>query len=530
MKPSDVTVTDLFCGAGGSSIGAAAVGARLRLGLNHWKLAIETHNTNFPDADHDCTDVSQCDPRRYPSTNILIASPECTNHSLAKGKKRKGQGQPDLFVREADDPAAVRSRATMWDVPRFAEFHDYDLVIVENVIDARHWVLWDAWLKAMDCLGYLHRCVYLNSMFCHPTPQSRDRMYIVFWKRGNRAPDLEFRPRAFCGSCDADVEAVQSWKSGRTAGRYRRQYVFCCPRCAGEVTPYYFAALNAIDWTVPAERISDRARPLKERTIARIQYGLEKYGRRPLVVRTNMTSGVECRVRDAGAAPMDTQPGSNITALVAPWLVDTAFGQRDEKAATGAGDPMSTQTTRQTQGVAMPPSFVLTYRNYEGVGYPVRGLDAPLGTIVTSLQDRLVINGAAVVNLRDWRKAEHLTEPLDSPLPTQITAPQTAIASRTPFLVSYYGNDIASSAVADPVGTVTGTDRHALVQPDEEMAVEDCYFRMLQPHEIGAGMAFPADYTVLGNKRDRVKQLGNAVTPPAMRWLMERAIASLEAA
>jgi DNA (cytosine-5)-methyltransferase 1 len=66
-----------------------------------------------------------------------------------------------------------------------------------------------------------------------------------------------------------------------------------------------------------------------------------------------------------------------------------------------------------------------------------------------------------------------------------------------------------------------------LVGPDEELRVEDCYFRMLQPHEIGRAMAFPDSYQVLGNKRDRVKQYGNAVTPPAMAWLIDRVLESL---
>jgi DNA (cytosine-5)-methyltransferase 1 len=46
------TVDDLFCGAGGSSLGAEHAGVRLRLGLNHWDRAIETHATNFQHADH----------------------------------------------------------------------------------------------------------------------------------------------------------------------------------------------------------------------------------------------------------------------------------------------------------------------------------------------------------------------------------------------------------------------------------------------------------------------------------------------
>src|SRR3954470_3444881 len=118
---SDITVTDQFCGAGGSSIGATKAGLRVRMAMNHWDLAIETHNTNFPNTDHDCCDISASDPRRYPSTDILITSPECTTHSPAGGNRRS-KPQRDLFVPTIDDPAVARSRATMWDVPRFAEF------------------------------------------------------------------------------------------------------------------------------------------------------------------------------------------------------------------------------------------------------------------------------------------------------------------------------------------------------------------------------------------------------------------------
>jgi DNA (cytosine-5)-methyltransferase 1 len=35
----------------------------------------------------------------------------------------------------------------------------------------------------------------------------------------------------------------------------------------------------------------------------------------------------------------------------------------------------------------------------------------------------------------------------------------------------------------------------------------------------GAGMAFRPDYIVLGNKRDRTAQYGNAVTPPVSEIL-----------
>jgi DNA (cytosine-5)-methyltransferase 1 len=122
-KPSRLTATDLFCGAGGSSIGAEAAGVSLAMGINHWVRAIETHSSNFSHADHDCRDVSDQHPSRYPSTHLLLASPECTNYSQAKGRRRhavRGQlalGDLEPLPAEAEE----RSRATMWDVVRFAE-------------------------------------------------------------------------------------------------------------------------------------------------------------------------------------------------------------------------------------------------------------------------------------------------------------------------------------------------------------------------------------------------------------------------
>ena len=47
---------------------------------------------------------------------------------------------------------------------------------------------------------------------------------------------------------------------------------------------------------------------------------------------------------------------------------------------------------------------------------------------------------------------------------------------------------------------------------------------MLFPHEVQAAMAFEPDYIVCGTGKDKVKQLGNAVTPPAMEWLLERGL------
>lgn len=553
-KKSYITVTDQFCGAGGSSIGATQAGAEVRLAMNHWKLAIETHNTNFPNVDHDCTDISAVDPRRYPSTDILITSPECTNHSLAKGKPRRFYEKNlwgDLMV----DPSEERSRATMWDVPRFAEYHDYEIILTENVVDAAKWRMWDAWLGAMHALGYDHEVVYFNSMFAFPTPQSRDRLYVVFWKKGNRKPDLDFRPVARCSKCEKDVESIQTWKGRTKWGRYKAQYVYRCPDCHQQVTPYYYAAFNAIDWTIEAERIGDRKKPLKPKTLARIQYGLETYGRQIMIVTGRYTSGLECRVKDAHIEPLPTQPGDASHAVVMPWLVETAHHGNGKYVSSGA-DPNPTQTSYQT--LAIVAGFLS--KQYGGHADPKHmslGLDNPTGTITTwdhhalisspmmiSLNDfdprifpagekplgvqttqdkRGIVQPGFIAELHGTAKASGLDDTL---MCVTSGGSHHALLSAPSFLSYYYGTQQASG-MADPVHTVTGLDRAALVQALDSLTVDDLYFRMLHPHEIGKAMAFPEQYVVLGTKREMVKQYGNAVTPPVMDMLIDRCIATL---
>ncbi|MFV0376887.1 MAG: DNA cytosine methyltransferase [Mangrovibacterium sp.] len=488
-KNSFLTVTDQFCGAGGSSQGARRLsnkmggGLEVKLAMNHWKLAIETHNTNFPDTEHDCADISASDPRRYQSTDILITSPECTNHSLAKGRKRKYQQTNTLFGELTIDPAAERSRATMWDVPRFAEIHKYNLIIVENVVEARQWVMWEAWLHAMSNLGYQHKCVYLNSMHTHPVPQSRDRMYIVFWKKGNKAPDLEYRPKAFCQNCASEVESIQTWKNPRRKfGKFNQQYVYRCPRCANVVEPYYYAAFNVIDWSIPGTKIGDRAKPLAKNTIKRIQYGLEKYGNSDFLIYTDHT-----KISDRSShifQPISTQT----TAQVAAIVIKNYGGAFDPKsAAFKIHDKLGTVTTTDHHGI---------------VGVPV------------------------IIENNGTSKAKEISKPIGCITAGGINHGILSNEAMNAFLSYYYGNAQATG-MNEATGTITTKDRLALVmKPEKDIRIEDCTYRMLKPHEIQRAMAFADDYVVCGNSRDKVKQLGNAVTPPAMEWLLERGIAT----
>ncbi|MBX6391392.1 MAG: DNA cytosine methyltransferase [Frankia sp.] len=466
-----LTALDLFCGAGGSSTGLAAAGVRVVLAANHWQLAVDVHQANHPQTDHDCADISAVDPRRYPPTDLLWASPECTNHSVAKGVRRP-TGQLDLFDTNRPDPAAERSRATMWDVVRFAETalmrgRPYRAIIVENVVDAARWMFWPAWRAALEAAGYTLRTVFLNSAFAHGkdyqgAPQYRDRLYVVAWRRGATPPDLDIRPPGWCPTCERPVEAVQAWKRPwQPWGRYRAQYTYLCPACRGEVEPFALPAAVAIDWSDVGEVIGARRRPLTQATRERIRAGLARYGR----------------------------------PILAP-----AGGTWNESA-TPVDAPMRTRTTRETEGIACPP--------------PV----APA-------------SGGAEPFLAMLRRHVRPT-PIRQPAGTVAAAGNHHGLVTPPgaLLVPYYGTGVARP-VDRPAGTVTTRDRHALVTRPVTAVTDDevdaCRFRMLRPAEVLAAMAFPRHYLMRGTKTDQVRMAGNAVTPPAARLLAERVLTALE--
>lgn len=509
-----ITITDLFCGAGGSGLGATAVpGVQLVMAANHSPRAIETHSLNFPDCDHDCADISQVRPERYRRTNILWASPECTNHSVAKGRKR--ESQPDLFGDTLPDHVAERSRATMWDVPRFVETHRYDAVIVENVVDAARWIPFRSWLQAMDDYGYDHHIVYLNSMHAPAiaaprAPQSRDRMYVVFWRKGNPKPNLDIRPLAYCPSCDVVVNAMQSWKKSARWGRYRAQYTYRCPNvsCRNSVVePFALPAAAVIDWATKGQRIGDREKPLSGKTLARVKAGLERYAR-PMTFEANGNTFVRPNSGYARAWPVDC-PTATLTTSETRALVVPVEG-RENKQARPVGEPIRTQTARHETALVVPSGG--TWNE------DARPTDEPFRARTTRENEGI----AFIAELRGGGSdARHVREPL-----------ATVCASGNHHMLVRHNTARGNpgqmcTPVTEPARTLTTAGHQSLVgwsTPE----VEDCTFRMLTVPEIQGAMAFRPDYIVTGNKREQVRQLGNGVTPPAAEWLIRAVVESLE--
>lgn len=449
----------------------------------------------------------------YVADGIVVHN--CTNHSLANGKAKKNLRQLEMFKTTADDPAAERSRATMWDVPRFAEYHHYRFIVVENVVEARSWVMWEAWLQAMHLLGYLHQCVYVNSMHAHPTPQSRDRMYVVFWKKGNKKPNLNITPAAHCPKCSKDIQAVQSWKPGRSAGRYRKQYLYCCPTCATVVEPYYYAAANVIDWTLPALRIGDREKPLKEATIRRIQIGLDKFGAQPQYV-ANYTPGFTKPL----TSPLGALTTADHHAWLMPFVMNTQFTHSKGNRSQGINQALPTQTAQQAHALIVPPFLTSYYGTNEG-----SSMTDAMPTMTTKDRHSVVVPPFVMSYYNRLSGLQAAVAGMDEALPT-VPGRVTHYVVQPPFIVNMQ-SDNQPTAMHEPLRTVLTGGHKVLIEPKDAVKAEDCGFRMLEPHECQKAMAFPDDYKVLGAKRDRIKQLGNAVTPPVMEVLLERCIASL---
>ena len=434
--------------------------------------------------------IEVAEDHSYVLDGIIVKN--CTNHSGAKGIAQAAQAA-SLF--EAPDEAAARSRATMWEVPRFAEVHRYQAVIVENVVEAARWLPFQAWLMAMHSLGYEHRTVWLNSMHANrhgsPAPQSRDRMYVAFWRKGNRAPDLEAmqRPRAYCPTCETDVDAMQAWKKPDAKwGRYRSQYVYRCPSVACRhqvVEPYWLPAASAIDWSLPGTRIGDRTRPLAAKTRARIAAGIGRYWR-PFT----LEAAGHTYERRPGVRTRDVMDVMTTLHTTASKALAVPVEGRDGKTATPSSDPLRTMTTRNETGILTP--FIAELR---GGGSRARIVREPFATFAASgTHHGLVVRGYGT----------------NASEPGWLSTPTT-----------------------EPIRTLTGAGSQFLGTHDEPVTaaeVDDCFFRMLEPHEVAAGMAFPRDYIWQGTKRDRIRMAGNAVTPPAARDLIAAVVDSLEAA
>jgi len=562
-------VFDEFTGFGGSLGGIQKVpGVNGRFAANHSKYALDVSARNYPNVEHFCGDVQRHDITKFQPCAIFWASPACPNWTTAKGVKRMFDRTNQIAIpglEEKIDPVAERSRLLMDEVHRYlnAMWISGQPVlagVVENVVECRKWADWPRWRNDFRLLGYETKLIAFNAMHARPVrarkaPQSRDRLWFLYWLKAlGRTPDFDkwLRPRAWCPRCDREVDAVQSWKRpGADMGRYRQQYVYRCPStsCRSHlVEPYTEAASSAIDWSLPSTRIGQRAEPLAPKTMARVGVGAVRFGIR---VPTLAPAGGTWREAPTPVTePMPTRTTRESDGLAVPPLLVPVEG-RDGKEARPASEPARTQTCRNETGLATLP-FVATLRGGGSAKAPNLVSD-PLTTVTASGNHHgLVTTGRPYLaeNTPGGPGARHVVlSAADSARGRRL------LAVPPDMLVPYYSTGVARPA-SEPIGTLSTVDRYALARgvqfdPDavmraverieaidkqirsfpegpvrEEaripldaqaarvaagMGLDDFEFRMLEPHEIAAAMAFDPGFEVFGSKRDQVRGFGNAV-------------------
>ncbi len=513
-----IYAADLFCGAGGSSSGmlkaAKQLGLQVELlAVNHWDVAIATHSLNHPGVRHVNSDLEKVDPRVVVpggKLDLLVASPECTHFSKARGGK----------------PMSKQSRASVKYILRWVTALEVKNVIIENVPEFMDWGPLHRKGEAVNTPiknrkgEYFHRFVR----------KMQEHGYIVKWRILNAADygDPTTRKRLFIMA-----------SKGRSPIFPEPSHRKVATDMFGTL-PTWRPARDIIDWSIKGESIFSRKRPLAENTMRRIMAGIKKFGGKAFVI--GQQSGAAPRNVDE---PLPTVAGAGAISVIEPFIIP----QFSEGSPKSVREPLGAITTT-SRGIGLVQPFILPFFGERDGQHPrSHSIDDPLPTITSHGAGALVepfvvmLNGTSEGALQNANRSvdaplptvtakgnhlglvepfimpvnhgknDHRAYSMDAPMPTVTSVDAWALVD--PFLVEYYGTGSASS-VDEPLKTQTGRDRFGLVQPmvfeqDGKKYLLDIRFRMLQPHELARAMSFPDDYKFHGNREQVVKQIGNAV-------------------
>lgn len=468
-------VADLFCGAGGSSTGARK--ALRRLGyemtltcVNHWPVAIETHQRNHRDARHYCQDVSTLRPlAAVPEgyLDLLMASPTCTYHSRARGGR----------------PTSDQQRMDPWHVITWLTELRVRCLLIENVPEFQEWgpvdkrtgrpmksrkgEYFQQWVKTIKALGFKVDWKVLNCAD-HGDATTRQRFFLM--ARSDKKP-LRW------------PEPTHSKEGGRDLLGERQKWR---------------AARQIIDWQRPGRSIFGRKKPLAPKTLARVMAGAKKFGwPEPFLVilRQHMdgrsvdaplpsiaAGGTHIGVAEQVLEPfvfgnrenntgkpldgplpgMTTSTGGGI-AFVDPSLTPLVLGQQSGATARPADEPLPTISTGGAISVTEPVLIAVT-----GGDKPKapKSVDEPLGTITTHNGIGMTEAFMFPVNQGSDRLRGHRS--VNEPFPTILTRESLGVA--TPMISPYYGSGSGETckSVEQPLDSITTKARFGMVEPVAE--------------------------------------------------------------
>lgn len=493
---SKIRVADLFCGAGGTSSGlmAAAEGANIKvdlLAVNHWQIAVATHAKNHPKARHLHSSLDSVDAKKVVDTgklDILVASPECTHHSTARGGK----------------PMNDQSRSSAWHVLSWAQSVAPEYIIVENVpefmtwgplgrngrpIESRKGETFRAWAESLRSMGYVVEWRILNAAD-YGDPTTRRRLFVLA-RKGRRPP---------------------RWPDPTHGDPKKQAGLF-----TGNLLPWRSARESVIDWNLKGSSIFNRKKPLADATLRRIAEGLRRFGgaaAEPFLAILRGTSSVRSVDQPV---PTLTSGGGHV-ALIEPFMLKQSSGG----APRSVNDPISTVQAAGAISL-VEPYLVPFYGERRGQAPRTHSAADPLPTIpATAAKFGLV--EPFLVHANHGGGDNRRVQSVDRPMPTVTTSRGLGLAQ--PFILAPLGvgRGNAPRGVDSPMPTILASRGGGHLV---EHAGIDVLFRMLQPHELAAAMGFPASYEFTGNRTEQVRQIGNAVPVGVATALCRAAIESL---
>ena len=174
-----LTMIDLFCGAGGFSVGCSWAGFQSVLGIDHFEPAMKTWTYNHPSSIGCLGDIKKIEPQRIKKllrdkgiekVNLITGGVPCQGFSIANRKHNDNDERNFLFL----------------EYMKYVKEFEPDYIILENVSGMRSVAggQFERDIKEyMDSLGYTTTVELLNSAD-FGVPQIRQRLIFVGVKRG----------------------------------------------------------------------------------------------------------------------------------------------------------------------------------------------------------------------------------------------------------------------------------------------------------------------------------------------------------
>ena len=194
---------DLFCGAGGLSLGFERAGFKCVGAIDISKACINTHKLNFPDCVSINTDISKINPREFSKEignkkiDLVIGGPPCPTFSTighAKIKSIKGKNNLNFTLFDDDRNFLFKNYFS------YIEHFKPNFFIMENVpnfITKYQGSIFNQTKAKIEKLGYkiLNEDNLVFNAADYGVPQTRKRMIIIGTKIKNfnfKLPKIDF--------------------------------------------------------------------------------------------------------------------------------------------------------------------------------------------------------------------------------------------------------------------------------------------------------------------------------------------------